>query len=126
MLNCSVKPPIFSCFGDIPLAIGENFEKYLPYAMPMLHGAAGLLFNFLLLVRVICLSAYLCVIRDESVRKAAVSVLGDLADTLGPSSKDLFQSNLFHIEFMRECLESDGEVIVAASWAQGMINQAMA
>jgi importin subunit beta-1 len=43
MLNRSVKPPIFSCFGDIALAIGENFEKYLPYAMPMLQGAAGLL-----------------------------------------------------------------------------------
>jgi importin subunit beta-1 len=42
-LNRSVKPPIFSCFGDIALAIGENFEKYLPYAMPMLQGAAQLL-----------------------------------------------------------------------------------
>jgi importin subunit beta-1 len=42
-LNRSVKPPIFSCFGDIALAIGENFEKYLPYAMPMLQGAAELL-----------------------------------------------------------------------------------
>lgn len=43
MLNRSVKPPIFSCFGDIALAIGENFEKYLPYAIPMLQGAAELL-----------------------------------------------------------------------------------
>jgi importin subunit beta-1 len=43
MLNRSVKPLIFSCFGDIALAIGENFEKYLPYAVPMLQGAAGLL-----------------------------------------------------------------------------------
>ncbi|XXG61424.1 hypothetical protein AAC387_Pa05g0043 [Persea americana] len=39
-LHRSVKPPIFSCFGDIALAIGENFEKYLIYAMPMLQGAA--------------------------------------------------------------------------------------
>ncbi|CAI9774196.1 unnamed protein product [Fraxinus pennsylvanica] len=41
-LHRSVKPPIFSCFGDITLAIGENFEKYLMYAMPMLQSAAEL------------------------------------------------------------------------------------
>ncbi|KAJ8534694.1 hypothetical protein K7X08_016422 [Anisodus acutangulus] len=41
-LHRSVKPPIFSCFGDIALVIGENFEKYLMYAMPMLQSAAEL------------------------------------------------------------------------------------
>ncbi|CAL5344172.1 unnamed protein product [Camellia sinensis] len=41
-LHRSVKPPIFSCFGDIALAVGENFEKYLMYAMPMLQSAAEL------------------------------------------------------------------------------------
>ncbi|XP_072967248.1 importin subunit beta-1-like isoform X2 [Typha angustifolia] len=41
-LHRSVKPPIFSCFGDIALAIGDNFEKYLIYAMPMLQSAAEL------------------------------------------------------------------------------------
>ncbi|MQL83796.1 hypothetical protein Taro_016284 [Colocasia esculenta] len=41
-LHRSVKPPIFSCFGDIALAIGENFEKYLIYAVPMLQSAAEL------------------------------------------------------------------------------------
>ncbi|GMN31426.1 hypothetical protein TIFTF001_003239 [Ficus carica] len=41
-MHRSVKPPIFSCFGDMALAIGENFEKYLVYAMPMLQGAAEL------------------------------------------------------------------------------------
>jgi importin subunit beta-1 len=64
--------------------------------------------------------------RDEIVTKAAVAVLGDLADTLGPSSNDLLKSNLFHIEFLRECLDSDDEVSQTAAWAQGMINQAMA
>ncbi|RRT85276.1 hypothetical protein B296_00003858 [Ensete ventricosum] len=41
-LHRSVKPPIFSCLGDVALAIGENFEKYLMYAMPMLQSAAEL------------------------------------------------------------------------------------
>ncbi|GKD38973.1 importin subunit beta-1 [Tanacetum coccineum] len=35
-----VKPSIFSCFGDVALAIGEHFEKYVPYAMPMMQGVA--------------------------------------------------------------------------------------
>uniref|UniRef100_A0ACD5THZ8 Uncharacterized protein n=1 Tax=Avena sativa TaxID=4498 RepID=A0ACD5THZ8_AVESA len=63
--------------------------------------------------------------RDESVTKAAVAVLGDLADTLGPISKDLFKSHLFHVEFLRECLDLDDEVRETASWTQGMINQAI-
>ncbi|CAN1228051.1 Importin subunit beta-1 [Linum grandiflorum] len=41
-LHRSVKPPIFSCLGDIALAIGPDFEKYLMYAMPMLQSAAEL------------------------------------------------------------------------------------
>ncbi|KAG7612857.1 Importin-beta N-terminal domain [Arabidopsis suecica] len=41
-LHRSVKPPIFSCFGDIALAIGEDFDKYWRYSMPMLQSAAEL------------------------------------------------------------------------------------
>ncbi|KAI3904992.1 hypothetical protein MKW92_052747 [Papaver armeniacum] len=33
-------PLIFSCFGDIGIAIGKHFEKYLPYAMPMIQVAS--------------------------------------------------------------------------------------
>ncbi|KAG2619955.1 hypothetical protein PVAP13_3NG143712 [Panicum virgatum] len=165
MLNRSVKPPIFSCFGDIALAIGENFEKYLPYGMPMLQGAAELLgtldqsdddmVDYGNQLRRGIFEAYSGILqgikgpkaqlmipyathllqfteavfrdrsRDDSVTKAAVAVLGDLADTLGASSKDLFQAHLFHVEFLRECLDLDDEVRETASWAQGMINQAV-
>ncbi|KAH6798262.1 ARM repeat superfamily protein [Perilla frutescens var. hirtella] len=39
-LHRSVKPPIFSCFGDIALAIGVHFEKYISYALPMMQSAS--------------------------------------------------------------------------------------
>lgn len=39
-LNRQVKPAVLSCFGDIALAIGANFIKYLPSTFQMLDQAA--------------------------------------------------------------------------------------
>ena len=41
-LNKDVKPPIIACFGDIALAIGADFERYLNYVMPMIASAMQL------------------------------------------------------------------------------------
>ena len=41
-LHRSVKPPILSCFGDLALATGPSFERYLPHVVSMLHGATQL------------------------------------------------------------------------------------
>lgn len=41
-LHRNVKPPILSCFGDLALATGPAFEKYVPYVGSMLQSAAQL------------------------------------------------------------------------------------
>ncbi|OVA02769.1 Importin-beta [Macleaya cordata] len=166
VLHRSVKPPIFSCFGDIALAIGEHFEKYLPYAMPMMQAASeicaqmdtedeemmdygnqlrrgifeaysGILQGFknskaeLMLPHAGHLLQFIEVVfrdkqREESVSKAAVAVMGDLADTLGPNMKILFKDKTFYAEFLGECLESDDDQLKeTATWTQGMIGRVL-
>jgi len=39
-LHRSVKAPLFSCIGDIALAIGDNLDKYLMYSINTLQIAA--------------------------------------------------------------------------------------
>uniref|UniRef100_A0A5B7B4P7 Putative importin subunit beta-1 n=1 Tax=Davidia involucrata TaxID=16924 RepID=A0A5B7B4P7_DAVIN len=163
-LHRSVKPAIFSCFGDVALAIGEHFEKYLPYAVPMMQGAAevcaqmdnsdeemveygnqlrrsifeaysGILQGFknskpdLMLPHAPHLLQFIELVsrdrqREESVTKAAVAVLGDLADALGSNVKILFKDRAFCTEFLGECLQSDDEQLKeTATWTQGMIGR---
>ncbi|KAG8374445.1 hypothetical protein BUALT_Bualt11G0132600 [Buddleja alternifolia] len=164
-LHRSVKPPIFSCFGDIALAIGEHFEKYIGYALPMMQSASevcaqmdnsdeemidygnqlrrsifeaysGILQGFknskaeLMLPHASHLLQFIELVakdqqRDETVTKAAVAVLGDLADALGSNIKMLFKDCKFCTELLGECLQSDDEQLKeTATWTQGMIGRA--
>lgn len=164
MLHRSVKPPIFSCLGDIALAINAEFEKYLPYVMPMLQGASehcaqlnvldedmvdygnqlrrsifeaysGILQGFknskaeLMMPHAGHLLQFIELVfkdkdREEGVTKAAVAVMGDLADTLGPNLKILFNDRKFHVEFLGECFESDDDQLKeTATWTQGVIGR---
>ncbi|KAI3986857.1 hypothetical protein MKX01_014558 [Papaver californicum] len=166
VLHRSVKPPIFSCFGDIGLAIGEHFEKYLAYAIPMMQKASEVCANIdsddeemmdygnqlrrgifeaysgilqglkgskadLMLPHAGHLLQFIELVfndktRDESVSKAAVAVLGDLADTLGPNLKVLFRDRVFYNEFLGECMESeDDQLKETAVWTHGMIGRVL-
>ncbi|RWR97523.1 importin subunit beta-1 [Cinnamomum micranthum f. kanehirae] len=151
-LHRSVKPPIFSCFGDIALAIGENFEKYLIYAMPTLQGAAEVsthtsgaddeMTEYMNMLRNEILEAYsgyctslslflinlfLCVVRDDVVTKTAVGLLGDLADALGGDAGPLISQAVASKNFLNECLSSDDHLTKeSADWAQLAVSRAVA
>ncbi|KAI3972586.1 hypothetical protein MKX01_019244 [Papaver californicum] len=146
----SVTPLIFSCYGNTALAIGEHFEKYLPYAMPMMRVASEICvkmdpdneekMNYSNQLRSGIFDAYSGILwglrnskpelmlphaghllqvielvfrdkmREESVSKAAVAAMGDLAHALGPS-----------------CLESDDyKMKEIATWTQRMIERVFA
>uniref|UniRef100_A0A2P2J5M7 Uncharacterized protein MANES_08G095300 n=1 Tax=Rhizophora mucronata TaxID=61149 RepID=A0A2P2J5M7_RHIMU len=165
-LHRSVKPPIFSCFGDIALAVGEQFLKYIEPALAMTQSATQIcgqidnsdeeLMEYGNYLKRSIFEAYSGILqgfkdskpevmlphgghllqfielvfrdsqRDESVTKAAVAVLGDLADALGSNSKILFKDNAFCVEFLGECLQSDDEQIKeTANWTQAMIARVM-
>ncbi|KAL7136183.1 hypothetical protein ABFS83_10G012500 [Erythranthe nasuta] len=164
-LHRSVKPPMFSCFGDIALAIGEHFENYVSYALPMLQSASevcaqmdnadeemmdygnllrrsifeaysGILQGFktakteLMLPHAPHLMQFIGLVakdtnRDESVTKAMVAVLGDVADALSANIKVIFKDCAFCNELLGECLQSDDQQLKeTAAWTQGMIGQA--
>ncbi|KAL2621419.1 hypothetical protein R1flu_001624 [Riccia fluitans] len=166
-LHRSVKPPIFSCFGDIALAIGEHFEKYLIYSMPMLQGAAELsamqtvrddeMIDYNNQLRSGIFEAYSGIFqgfknskaelmvpyaghilhfienvyqdkdRDDVVTKAAIGVMGDLADTMGTNAAVLFQRSVFYKDFLDECTSSDDQQLKeTAEWAQVTINRIIA
>lgn len=62
--------------------------------------------------------------RDEGVTKAAVAVLGDIADALGSNIKALYKDRALCMEFLHECLQSDDEQLKeTAVWTQGMIGR---
>ncbi|CAL9220098.1 unnamed protein product [Arabidopsis halleri] len=166
-LHRSVKPPMFSCFGDIALAIGAHFERYVAPAVQIMQGAAQVcaqmdtldeeLMDYANQLRRSIFEAYSGILqgfkdtkaelmmpyaqhllqfvelvskdslsRDESVTKAAVAAMGDLADVVGENTKQLFKNFTFCGEFLNECLESEDEDLkVTARWTQGMIGRLM-
>ncbi|CAN8270012.1 unnamed protein product [Cochlearia groenlandica] len=165
-LHRSVKPPIFSSFGDIALAIGAHFERYVSVALQIMQGAAQVcaqmdaldeeLMDYANQLRRSIFEAYSGILqgfkdtkaelmipyaqhllqfvevvskdslRDETVTKAAVAAMGDLADVVGENTKQLFSNFTFCGEFLNECLEADDEELrVTARWTQGMIARLM-
>lgn len=65
--------------------------------------------------------------RDEAVTRAAIGVLGDLADAMGHAGAHLFAGHKHYIEFVNECLQSkDERVRETAAWTHGKIVAATA
>jgi len=74
-LDRSVKPRIINCLGDIALAIGGHFEKYLQWVMKLMEDAASVDFrdhrdeddiDYLNLLRESVLEAYLAILQGLS------------------------------------------------------------
>lgn len=65
-------------------------------------------------------------IRDDVVMKAAIGVLGDLADTLGTNAGALINQSVSSKDFLEECLSSDDHLIKeSAEWAKLAITRAV-
>ncbi|KAL3655626.1 hypothetical protein CASFOL_000022 [Castilleja foliolosa] len=158
-LHLSVKPLMFACFGDIALAIGEHFEKYVTSTLKIMQSASeacfkhdndkemidygnqlkrSILEGYSLILQGLKNSKLKIMVsyipdirrflksvaenpRDKSVTKAAVAVLGDLADALGSDIevKQLFRNDTFCSVLVEECLQSnDKEMKKTAKWTQ--------
>jgi len=98
-LNRSVKPPVLSAFGDIALAVGGNFEKYLQVTMLMLGQASMTTFppdnedliDYLNLLREGILEAYTGIIqglKSENKQELLLSFIDGIAAFLDMISQD--------------------------------------
>lgn len=58
--------------------------------------------------------------------KAAIGVLGDLADTLGANAGPLINQSVSSKDFLEECLASDEHLIrESAEWAKLAVSRAI-
>ncbi|KAI3996009.1 hypothetical protein MKX01_037506 [Papaver californicum] len=141
VMHPSMTPLILFCSGNM----------YLPYAMPMIQVASEICakmdpdneekMNYGNQLRSGIFDAYqsLCCLmlvisckllnwcsetREESVSKAAISAMEDLAHTLGPNVKMLFKDRAFYADFLRECLHSDDyKMKEIATWTERMMKR---
>lgn len=163
-LNRNVKPPILSCFGDVALAIGGHYEKYMQATMNMLAQASLTTVNmededlaeYLFQLQEGIFEAYTGVLQglradskaesfvpytdgclrllmtvskltedhqvDDSLIRASVGVVGDLASTLGSRFKQQVRTEPYKAAvtaLLREAKKSDDpQTKQVATWAQ--------
>ncbi|KAA8493628.1 Importin subunit beta-1 [Porphyridium purpureum] len=76
-LDKSVKPPILSCFGDLALALGSIFERYINHVMAMLQQAAQSSLQLEVAPDDFDMLDWLCLLR-ESILEAYTGVMQGL------------------------------------------------
>jgi len=162
VLNRSVKPPILSSFGDIAMAIGKDFVKYLGAVMSMLQGASQTQMDtsveefadYLNQLRESVLEAYTGIVqglrgdnvadphllpyvnhmisfigivaqdptRNESVTRAALGLVGDLAHALGARVRPQL-SQPFVKQLIQEGLKGDEDMRSVAQWVKETVSK---
>ena len=87
----SLKPPILSALGDMALALGPNFSRYLSIVLQVLEQAAGMqaekdnydMIDYCNELRDGCLEAYTGIIQGLKPSDFGSSILRDLCGTFG-------------------------------------------
>ncbi|KAI8384226.1 armadillo-type protein [Radiomyces spectabilis] len=165
VLHRTVKPSILSCFGDIALAIGDDFEPYLEVVMLVLQQAGsmradtdnydmidyvntlhegnveayvGIVQGFNGSAKISLLLQYIPYIfsflksiaidphRSDSLTRAVVGLLGDLAEAFGSQIKQFLQEEWIPV-FLREVRVSrhfGTSTKETSRWAKEMIKRA--
>mmetsp|Transcript_2074 Transcript_2074/g.2938 ORF Transcript_2074/g.2938 Transcript_2074/m.2938 type:complete len:868 (-) Transcript_2074:237-2840(-) len=163
-LHRSVKPPVLACIGDIAVAIGGEFGKYMNVSMAMLTQAAQTrapeddedLIEYVNTLREGILEAYTGIVsglvdgdklqglapfvekilefleliasdtnRDLEVLSKAVGLLGDLANAMGSSIRELLQKDF--VSYLMHASQQTGDpgILNVAGYAQREVSRAL-
>ena len=134
-----IKPAVYSCIGDIAMAVGAGMEKYLQYWLAALQQgvhAAKMLKDELTADKDDAydedkrnyLNSLVEVISDdkemsEAAMRTAVGLVGDLADIYGDKIKPMLINNKAVSALITQArgVQMDGDTVQLGQWAAGKL-----